>query len=216
MATQTAIKKHAKHLMEVNPNYTLEEAMDVALFDLEYTNTDAACRQFLEENTKDSDISLEEAEIMFTKKKKTQKKSVLTDEQKQYNATVMEDIRKRRVEYLVSEIEKRPELFGTEINYSLNAIEGIAPDSNLPYTIKISKHKVQKVFSKEVIRKKNAKDVTPAEQRAMSLGFILATAPAELFEALSFANSAFGFVNRDPKYPFGSIKITQHKRAKED
>lgn len=216
MATQIAIKKHAQHLMEVNPNYTLEEAMNVALFDLEYTNSDAACREFLEENTKDCDISLEEAEIMFTKKKKTAKKSVLTDAQKQYNATVMEDIKQRRVDYLVAEIEKRPDLFGTDIIYSLTSIEGIAPDSGLPYTIKIAKHKAQKVFTKKVIRKQNAKDITPAEQRAMSLGFMLATAPDNLFEATTFANSAFGFANRDPKYPFGSIKITQHKKTKED
>ena len=51
-----------------------------------------------------------------------------------------------------------------------------------------------------------------AEQRAMSLGFMLANAPKNLFEALSFANTAFGFVNRDAKFPYGSIKITQHKK----
>lgn len=212
MATRAAIEKHAKHLMEVNPNYTKEEALDVALFDLEYTGSDAACREFLEENTRDCDISLEDAEIMFSKKKAKSRKPVLTDEQKAFNAKAMENIREKRVEYLVSEIEKRPELFGTEIEYSLNAITGIAPESNLPYTIKISKHKEQKVFSKEVIRKQNAGEITMAEQRAMSLGFMLANAPEDLFEALSFANTAFGFVNRDAKFPYGSIKITQHKK----
>lgn len=212
MATRAAIEKHAKHLMEVNPNYTKEEALDVALFDLEYTGSDAACREFLEENTRDCDISLEDAEIMFAKKKAKSRKPILTDEQKAFNAKAMENIREKRVEYLVSEIEKRPELFGTEIEYSLNAITGIAPESNLPYTIKISKHKEQKVFSKEVIRKQNAGEITMAEQRAMSLGFMLANAPEDLFEALSFANTAFGFVNRDAKFPYGSIKITQHKK----
>ena len=212
MATRTAIEKHAKHLMEVNPNYTIEEALDVALFDLEYTGSDAACREFLEENTRDCDISLEEAEIMFTKKKAKSRKPVLTDEQKAFNAKAMKNIKEKRVEYLVSEIEKRPELFGTEIEYSVNAITGIAPESGLPYTIKIAKHKEQKVFSKEVIRKQTAAPITMAEQRAMSLGFMLATAPEGLFEALSFANTAFGFVNRDAKFPHGSIKVTQHKK----
>lgn len=212
MATRTAIEKHAKHLMKVNPNYTIEEALDVALFDLEYTGSDAACREFLEENTRDCDISLEEAEIMFTKKKAKSRKPVLTDEQKAFNAKAMKNIKEKRVEYLVSEIEKRPELFGTEIEYSVNAITGIAPESGLPYTIKIAKHKEQKVFSKEVIRKQTAAPITMAEQRAMSLGFMLATAPEGLFEALSFANTAFGFVNRDAKFPHGSIKVTQHKK----
>ena len=212
MATRAAIEKHAKHLMEVNPNYTKEEALDVALFDLEYTGSDAACREFLEENTRDCDISLEEAEIMFTKKKAKGRKPILTDEQKAFNAKAMENIREKRVEYLVSEIEKRPELFGTEIEYSLNAITGIAPESGLPYTIKISKHKEQKVFSKEVVRKQNAGEITMAEQRAMSIGFMLANAPEDLFEALSFANTAFGFVNRDAKFPYGSVKVTQHKK----
>lgn len=212
MATRAAIEKHAKHLMEVNPNYTKEEALDVALFDLEYTGSDAACREFLEENTRDCDISLEDAEIMFSKKKAKSRKPILTDEQRAFNAKAMENIREKRVEYLVSEIEKRPELFGTEIEYSLNAITGIAPESGLPYTIRISKHKEQKVFSKEVIRKQNAGEITMAEQRAMSLGFMLASAPEDLFEALSFANTAFGFVNRDAKFPYGSIKITQHKK----
>ena len=212
MATRAAIEKHAKHLMEVNPNYTKEEALDVALFDLEYTGSDAACREFLEENTRDCDISLEDAEIMFSKKKAKSRKPILTDEQKAFNAKAMENIREKRVEYLVSEIEKRPELFGIEIEYSLNAITGIAPESGLPYTIRISKHKEQKVFSKEVIRKQNAGEITMAEQRAMSLGFMLANAPEDLFEALSFANTAFGFVNRDAKFPYGSIKITQHKK----
>lgn len=212
MATRAAIEKHAKHLMEVNPNYTKEEALDVALFDLEYTGSDAACREFLEENTRDCDISLEDAEIMFTKKKAKSRKPILTDEQRAFNAKAMENIREKRVEYLVSEIEKRPELFGTEIEYSLNAITGIAPESGLPYTIRISKHKEQKVFSKEVIRKQNAGEITMAEQRAMSIGFMLASAPEDLFEALSFANTAFGFVNRDAKFPYGSIKVTQHKK----
>ena len=212
MATRTAIEKHAKHLMKVNPNYTIEEALDVALFDLEYTGSDAACKEFLEENTRDCDISLEEAEIMFTKKKAKSKKPILTDEQKAFNAKAMKNIKEKRVEYLVSEIEKRPELFGTEIEYSVNAITGIAPESGLPYTIKIAKHKEQKVFSKEVIRKQTAAPITMAEQRAMSLGFMLATAPEGLFEALSFANTAFGFVNRDAKFPHGSIKVTQHKK----
>lgn len=212
MATRAAIEKHAKHLMEVNPNYTKEEALDVALFDLEYTGSDAACREFLEENTRDCDISLEDAEIMFSKKKAKSRKPILTDEQKAFNTKAMENIREKRVEYLVSEIEKRPELFGTEIEYSLNAITGIAPESGLPYTIRISKHKEQKVFSKEVIRKQNAGEITMAEQRAMSIGFMLANAPKDLFEALSFANTAFGFVNRDAKFPYGSIKVTQHKK----
>ena len=215
MATKTAIEKHAKHLMEVNPKYTKEEALDVALFDLEYTGSDAACREFLEENTRDCDISLEEAEIMFTKKKSKTKKSILTAEQKAYNAKAMENIKERRVEYLVSEIEKRADLFGTNIEYTTASIQGVDPESGLPYTIKIARHKVQKVFSKEIIRKPNSAPITLAEQRAMALGYILATAPAELFEGLSFANSAFGFINRDPKFPYGSIKLTQHKTKKD-
>lgn len=215
MATKTAIEKHAKHLMEVNPKYTKEEALDVALFDLEYTGSDAACREFLEENTRDCDISLEEAEIMFTKKKTKTKKSILTAEQKAYNAKAMENIKERRVEYLVSEIEKRADLFGTNIEYTTASIQGVDPESGLPYTIKIARHKVQKVFSKEIIRKPNSAPITPAEQRAMALGYILATAPADLFEGLSFANSAFGFINRDSKFPYGSIKLTQHKTKKD-
>lgn len=215
MATKTAIEKHAKHLMEVNPKYTKEEALDVALFDLEYTGSDAACREFLEENTRDCDISLEEAEIMFTKKKSKTKKSILTAEQKAYNAKAMENIKERRVEYLVSEIEKRADLFGTNIEYTTASIQGVDPKSGLPYTIKIARHKVQKVFSKEIIRKPNSAPITLAEQRAMALGYILATAPADLFEGLSFANSAFGFINRDSKFPYGSIKITQHKTKKD-
>lgn len=214
MATKTAIEKHAKHLMEVNPKYTKEEAIEIAIFDLEYTNSDAECKAYLEENTRDCDISLEEADIMFSKKKAKSKKPILTAEQKAYNTKAMENIKERRVEYLVSEIEKRVELFGTEIEYTTTTIQGVDPQSGLPYTIKIARHKAQKVFSKEVIRKANSAPITLAEQRAMALGYILATAPTDLFEGLSFANSAFGFINRDPKFPYGSIKLTQHKTKK--
>lgn len=212
MATINVIKKEAERLIKINPRYTLEEAMELAKYDLEYTSSDAACRPYLEEETYDCDISLEEAEIMFAKKKPKSRKPVLTDEQKAFNTKAMENIREKRVEYLVSEIEKRPELFGTEIEYSASSIKGIAPESGLPYTIKIAKHKTQKVFDKVTLRKKNASNITMPEQRAMALGFILANAPEGLFEATTYSNTAFGFINRDPKFPFGSIRLTQHKK----
>lgn len=214
MATKSAIEKLARHLMEINPKYTKEEALELAMYDLEYTSSDSACKEYLKEETYDYDISEDDAEKMFAKKRAKKSKPVLTAEQKAFNAKAMENIKEKRVEYLASEIEKRPELFGDTIEYNVNAITGVAPESGLPYTIKIAKHKEQKVFSKEVIRKQNAAPITPAEQRAMALGYILAIAPEELFEALSFANTAFGFVNRDAKFPYGSIKITQHKTKK--
>lgn len=211
MATINAIKKEAKRLMEINPRYTLEEAMELAKYDLECTSSDAASRTYLEEETRDCDISLEEAETMFAKKAKKTKQPVLTKKQQAFNAKAMENIKERRVEYLVSEIEKRADLFG-DVEYDVNSIKGIAPESGLPYTIKIAKHKTQKVFDKVTLRKKNASDITMAEQRAMALGFILAIAPKDLFEATTYSNSAFGFVNRDAKFPYGSIKLTQHKK----
>ena len=214
MATISAIKKEAERLISINPRYTLEEAMELAKYDLECTSSDAASRNYLEEEVRDCDISLEEAEIMFAKKAKKTKRPVLTKKQQDFNAKAMENIKERRVEYLVSEIEKRAELFG-DVEYDVNSIKGIAPESGLPYTIKIAKHKTQKVFDKVTLRKKNASDITMAEQRAMALGFILANAPEGLFEATTYSNSAFGFVNRDSKFPYGSIKLTQHKTKKD-
>lgn len=211
MATISVIKKEAERLMKINPKYTLEEAMELAKYDLEYTSSDTACRPYLEEETRDCDLSLEECETMFTKKKPKSKKPVLTDEQKAFNTKAMENIKERRVEYLVSEIEKRADLFG-DIEYDINSIKGVAPESGLPYTIKIAKHKTQKVFDKVTLRKKNASNITMAEQRAMALGFILANAPKDMFEATTYSNSAFGFINRDPKFPYGSIRLTQHKK----
>ena len=214
MATISAIKKEAERLISINPRYTLEEAMELAKYDLECTSSDASSRAYLEEETRDCDISLEEAEIMFAKKVKKTKRPVLTKKQQDFNAKAMENIKERRVEYLVAEIEKRADLFG-DVEYDVNSIKGIAPESGLPYTIKIAKHKTQKVFDKVILRKKNASDITMAEQRAMALGFILANAPEGLFEATTYSNSAFGFVNRDAKFPYGSIKLTQHKTKKD-
>lgn len=215
MATRQQLDKHAQHLMEVNPNYTKEEALNIALFDLEYTNSDAKCREFLEDQVRDCDVSLEEAKAMTTKERgnKTKKRQAQANERRA-NTLALNAKAEERVGYLISELSKRTELFGNGLSYSISSITGVAPESGLPYTIKISKHKEQKVFTKFMPRKKTAKDITMAEQRAMALGFILATAPTDMFEALSFSSSSFGFVNRDTKFCYGSIKITQHKRAK--
>lgn len=216
-----AILDHARELMELNKvkkthQYTWEEALDVARYDLYYCNSDEDSKKYLVNETMSDLVTEEEADLLFRKARKTKKQNLLTAEQEKYNKEVQTKTKEGRLNYLLSEIKKRPELFGTTFEYTNSYIKGIAPECGLPYTIRISKHKEQKVFTNTKDRKKNLGDITPAETRAMSLGYMLATCPdKELFEAVSYNLSSFGYVNRDAKFPYGSIKITQHKK-KED
>lgn len=219
MATKAAILKHAQHLMDLNKikhthQYTMEDALDVAKYDLEYCNNDEDSKDYLINETMADLVTEEEAEDLYFKKKKMKHSDLLTPAQKKENATKAAKAKEHRMGFLVNAIEKAPELFGTDFEVTNVDIKGIAPDTGLGYTIKLAKHKEQKVFNKFTPRKANAGDLSMNEVRVAAIAYIVATENEDLFEAPSFAGSAIGFVNRDEKFGYGSIKVTHHKAKK--
>lgn len=108
-------------------------------------------------------------------------------------------------------------LFGEIISATDSVVEFKLPDGN-GASIKIAKHKTPKVVTKE-IKRRVARDregnveaisLTDVDYRCLALENVLRERP-DLFVALSTAGSQFGFSTFNPKYPFGSVKLTHHK-----
>lgn len=194
---------------------SLKEAEELYIFDTKYTDSDKDTKEYLTEHfgMKETDV----ADMFYKIPKLMAKKTTVT---KEVAARTKAD-QASRIDYIKDCIEKDYKfLFGEPTEITDNTLTYIAPETKLPITIKIAKHKTQKVVTKQVKRRNVEKDsegnplpttASDTELRVMALENILRD-NEELFPALSVAGAQFGYVIKNAKYPFGSVRITHHKK----
>lgn len=207
-AAQTEIKR----LMKV---YKISEvdAIELYEYDRDHTKTDEDAKEYLLNEIFVAPKVVEEA---FTKAAEPVVKTVSRVE-KTAQTKATKEMLAQRIDFLVEALGKEV-LFGEPVEITNNSIVFIASETGNQVSVKIAKHKEQKVVTKEMkVKTKRAADgtmvelaPTVAELRAKVLHTVIAS-NAELFEAPSFAGSKVGVANRDPKYPFSSIALTHHK-----
>ena len=189
-----------------------EEAEELYAYDNDHTNSDEEAKAYLVEELLESESLVDE---MFAK---VEREKVGPTKAELAKATaVAKDARLARIEYLAEALGANP-LFGEAIETSNTGLVFTAPDTNLPISLKVTRHKIQKVVSKEMKQKEKKAmdgskvlvDWTVQDHRSMALHEAVMARP-DLFEAPSLAGTQVGFADRHEKYPFGSIKMTHHK-----
>ncbi|WP_300369944.1 hypothetical protein [Brachyspira sp.] len=216
MPRKTNKQQYFERYKKAYPELTKAEMESLYLFDTEYCNSDADVREFLETQCSSNEISQKEIDDSFYKIEKAQptvSKAQLRKESMRAKAAQSD-----RLELLAKELEHYSFLFGDLVERTNTELRYIDSETGNGITVKIAKHKVQKVISKTIKRKpiklENGKEeIAPystVELRAMAIENIILN-HQELFEAPSLAGTQMGFVVKDSKYPFGSIKITHHK-----
>lgn len=192
-----------------------KEAEELYNFDTKYTDSDKDTKEYLTEHfgMKESDV----ADMFYKIPKLLNKKATVS---KEVTARTKAD-QTSRVDYIRSQIEKDYKfLFGEPTEVTDNTLAYVAPETGLPITIKIAKHKTQKVVTKQIKRRRVEKDAegnpvptaaSETELRVMALENILRS-NSDLFPVLSVAGAHFGYVIQNAKYPFGSVRITHHKK----
>lgn len=191
-----------------------KEAEELYIFDTKYTDSDKDTREYLTQHfgMKESDV----ADMFYKLPKLMNKKTV----SKEVTARTKAD-QTSRADYIRSQIEQDYKfLFGEPTEVTDSTLTYVAPETGLPITIKIAKHKTQKVVTKQVKRRSMKKDAegnpvptaaSDTELRVMALENILRS-NSELFPVLAVAGAQFGYVIQNAKYPFGSVRITHHKK----
>lgn len=198
-------------------NLTPAELESLWEYDENWCNSDEDAKEYLMNQLVTEDIDEKEVNDSFYKSPKVRK--TLTKGELKKNTAAANAARTDRLSVLAQGLEAYKDLFGDLVEKTNTELKYVDSETGLPFTIKISKHKVQKVVTKVVKRKtkKNeaGEDVevpfTTVELRAQAIEAVI-RANGELFEAPSVCGTAFGFVTRDVKYPFGSIKMTHHKK----
>lgn len=191
-----------------------KEAEELYIFDTKYTDSDKDTKEYLTQHfgMKESDV----ADMFYKLPKLMNKKTV----SKEVTARTKAD-QTSRADYIRSQIEQDYKfLFGEPTEVTDSTLTYVAPETGLPITIKIAKHKTQKVVTKQVKRRSMKKDAegnpvptaaSDTELRVMALENILRS-NSELFPVLAVAGAQFGYVIQNAKYPFGSVRITHHKK----
>lgn len=191
-----------------------KEAEELYIFDTKYTDSDKDTKEYLTQHfgMKESDV----ADMFYKLPKLMNKKTV----SKEVTARTKAD-QTSRADYIRSQIEQDYKfLFGEPAEVTDSTLTYVAPETGLPITIKIAKHKTQKVVTKQVKRRSMKKDAegnpvptaaSDTELRVMALENILRS-NSELFPVLAVAGAQFGYVIQNAKYPFGSVRITHHKK----
>lgn len=191
-----------------------KEAEELYIFDTKYTDSDKDTKEYLTQHfgMKESDV----ADMFYKLPKLMNKKTV----SKEVTARTKAD-QTSRADYIRSQIEQDYKfLFGEPTEVTDSTLTYVAPETGLPITIKIAKHKTQKVVTKQVKRRTMKKDAegnpvptaaSDTELRVMALENILRS-NSELFPVLAVAGAQFGYVIQNAKYPFGSVRITHHKK----
>lgn len=204
--------KEIARLMKVYKISRLE-AEDLYEFDKNHTDSDEDAKAFLIEEVFVKPECVEEQfrKVVEEKAKSKPRAQVVADNKK------AAAIREGRMEYIVSALSADP-LFGEPVEVTNTSAVFVAADTGFRISVKMAKHKEQKVVSKEMKPKtKRGADgkmvelaPTNADLRAAVLHRVISDKP-ELFEAPSFAGSKVGYADRNEKYPFGSISLTHHK-----
>lgn len=191
-----------------------KEAEELYIFDTKYTDSDKDTKEYLTQHfgMKESDV----ADMFYKLPKLMNKKTV----SKEVTARTKAD-QTSRADYIRGQIEQDYKfLFGEPTEVTDSTLTYVAPETGLPITIKIAKHKTQKVVTKQVKRRNAKKDAegnpvptaaSDTELRVMALENILRS-NSELFPVLAVAGAQFGYVIQNAKYPFGSVRITHHKK----
>ena len=203
-------EKTIKAWMNGPEKLTLEEALDRYEFDYGgWCESDELTKEYLLEECTCAALSQKEVEEMFYKTEKPAAKHTrkeLVENKKKANAA-----KEDRMKALVEGLEVYTWLFPEDMTVTNTTIEFIDSETNLPVSIKLSKNKSQKVVTKNVKRKDETAPFTTTELRQMAIQNVMLANP-DLFEAPSFAGTNFGFATHDIKYPFGSIKLTNHRK----
>ena len=212
-----AMKEQFKRYRKAYGNMTDEECLEMWDYDNNWCNSDEDAQEWLRNHMLYGEIEEKELQERFAKKEKS-KTAITKAEIKKISAKAKED-RAERMNILEEGLKDYEFLFGPVVEKTNTELKYIDPVTNLPITIKISRHKTQKVIAKEIKRKPiiledGTKEVAPysdAELRALAIENVM-LANSDYFKWVSFAGSQMGFVCKDVKYPWGSVKITHHKK----
>lgn len=188
---------------------TRAEAEDRYEFDTNWCDSDEMCEEYLRNYCTCAVIEEKEVNEMFYKM--PVKKPLMTHKELQENKKASLADRTSMMTALVSGLQEYKFLFPMdEAEVTDTAITFTDPETGHGVTIKFSKHKTQKVVTKNIKRKDPDAPFTTQELRQMAIQNIMLNNP-EVFVCPSFAGSQFGLVLNDKKYPFCSFKITHHK-----
>ena len=212
-----AMKEQFKRYRKAYGDMTDEECLEMWYYDNNWCNSDEDAQEWLRNHMLYGEIEEKELQERFAKKEKS-KTAITKAEIKKISAKAKED-RAERMNILEEGLKDYEFLFGPVVEKTNTELKYIDPVTNLPITIKISRHKTQKVIAKEIKRKPviledGTKEVAPysdAELRALAIENVM-LANSDYFKWVSFAGSQMGFVCKDVKYPWGSVKITHHKK----
>lgn len=212
-----AMKKQFKRYRSAYGNMTDEECLELWDYDNKWCNSDEDAQEWLRNQMLHEDIEEKELQERFAKKEKP--KTAITKAEIKKNSAKAKEDRAERMDILEEGLKDYDFLFGPVVEKTNTELKYIDPTTSLPITIKISRHKTQKVVTKEIKRKPviledGTKEVAPysdAELRALAIENVM-LANVNYFNHPSFAGSQMGFICEDVKYPWGSVKITHHKK----
>lgn len=212
-----AMKQQFKRYRKAYGNLTEEECLELWDYDNNWTDSDEDAQEWLRNHMLHGEIEEKELQEQFAKKKEKAKTAITKAEIKKMSAQAKED-RAARLDILEEGLRAYVSLFGTLITKTNTELIYADPNTGLPISIKVSRHKVQKVSAKTIKRRMitaedGTKSVMPyndMELRALAIENIMMANP-EHFKWPAFAGSQMGFVCKDVKYPWGSVKITHHK-----
>lgn len=187
---------------------TRAEAEDRYEFDMYWCNSDEDCAEYLRNHCTCAVVEEKEVTEMFYKTPAKQTK--MTAKEQKANKEASQADRNNKLAALVAGLADYPFLFPTDMEVSDKEITFTDPETGKGVTIKFSKHKSQKVVTKEVKRKDPNAPFTTIELRQMAIQNIMLN-NRETFVAPSYAGSQFGGVLADKKYPFYSFRMTHHK-----
>lgn len=200
-----------------NTELSEEELFSLWDYDENYCNSDKDAMEYLKDYLTTEYVEEKHIEEAFYKAPK--KTEGATRKELKENTIKAKATHEARMKALIEGLSDYKFLFGEPVEITSTEIKFIDNETNLPITIKVSKHKEQKVVSKEVKRKpvrdtEGNEVILPfstVEIRSKAIENIILS-QGDLFEAPSLAGTQFGFACRDIKYPFGSIKITHHRK----
>ena len=209
-----AMKEQFKRYINAYGPMSEQECLEMWDYDNNWCNSDADSQEWLSKNTSMTQKQIEDSFFKQAKPKATISKAAIKK-----NTERAKEVRGQRLDILEEGLKEYPFLFGEVVERTNTELKYIDAETGLGITIKIGRHKTQKVVEKTVKRKtvKNAEGhkvpapYSDAELRALAIENVMLSNPDD-FKYPAFAGSAMGFISRDLKYPWGSIKITHHKK----
>ena len=192
---------------------SLAEAMELYEFDFYHTDTDEEAEAWLAEHT---DIEHKQLSESFSKPAAKPVHVKIT--RGAIDAAALAERNAARLNYLAgSLVGNYPFLFGDSFTVVSAAETSFVAPNGDHLSIKLSKHREQKVFSKPMQRRKKRQadgtmGVAPlTENQYRQLAIESTMRLSDLFESVAAANSQFGFPTRNEKFPFCSLKLTVHR-----